>query len=180
MKTVKIYIVGKYDYSFKFSSWSYYLNYKEAVIKRNGSKYEDGSNDSALLHSLYCALQDLTEPCILKIYSKNRLYFDRPKVSKDKKVMSNIVKAVIRAGHIVEFFIDDLGQINVWEQVYGNPSKNKVETKVSTAVPDIENKETVNEVFETKTTIEPYDWRQMYQDEDFDGYNKWLGGSGGY
>ena len=122
MKEIRIYIIGKYDYHFRVSIWSYYLNYKTAVIKTNGEKYEDGSVNRALLHGLYEALQRITEPCHIIIYTKVSLGFDNPRKSIDKNTMLNIVQTIIKAGHIVEYIVaNELSQVNIWEQLYGTP-----------------------------------------------------------
>ena len=173
MKEINIYLTGKYDYSFKFSSWAYYLNYKDAVIKGVGSKYENGSMTRALLHALYEAIQRVKEPCIIRVYSKYPLGFNRSKKSNEKDLILNIVSSIIKAGHIIEYNVDKiLNQVNIWEQLYGTPinyNKHSISNKDEDDI--VKDK--------TRVIMNSYDYKSLYEDDDL--YSGgWVPGSGGY
>lgn len=180
MKDIKIYITGKYDYYFGISTWAYYLNYKTAVIKRTGSVCEQGSQQRALLHGLYEAIQCVTEPCHIDVYSKYSLGFKTPRKSREKDLILSVVTSILKAGHIIEFNVDkELNQVQIWEQLYGTPINNDDTNDIKTSKPDIKDKTTPNDVFKAETVIKPYDYKSLYEDDDLYG-DRWVPGSGGY
>ena len=181
MKDIKIYITGKHDYYFRVSTWAYYLNYKTAVIKRVGSSCEQGSPQRALLHGLYEAIQQVTEPCNIKIYSKQELGFKNPRKCREKDLILNIITAIFKAGHIVEYYVDkELNQVQIWEQLYGTPINDDGEKEIKTSEPDIKDKKTPNDVFKAEPVVKPYDYKSLYDDEDDRYGDRWVPGSGGY
>lgn len=184
MKEIKIYVVGHYDYKFKISSWAYYLNYKKAVLKRSGQIHEYGSEYRALLHGLYCALQDVTESCIITVYTKQKLLFDNPKKSRDKDFIVRIMTSVIKSGHIIKYEVDNkLEQVRIWEQVYGKHiGKEELKSSIE------ENKSSPNDVFNTHSNNileqakNKSGWDEIYKElyEDDDDRDVWRPGCGGY
>jgi hypothetical protein len=178
MKSIDIFVDGKYDYKFQLGTWIYYMSYKTAVIKRTGTYIGYGSQVRSTLCSLYMALGKIKEPCYINIYSKVPLGFRQPKKSANKDLLVNIQTAVNKAGHILNIEIDkEFSKPTMWEQVYGKPiSKQKVERTVK---PSIENKKTPNEVF-SKTESEQDRLKREWEELLNDNHGAWVPGSGGY
>ena len=182
MKSIEIFVDGKYDYKFQLSTWTYYMAYKNAVIKRVGQINESGSPTRSTLQALYKAIENVTEPCVLTVYSKIPLGFKTPKSSKNKDLLLNILLAVNKAGHILKFSIDkEFSKPMMWEQVYGNVTDSD-KTSLITAKPDIKDKKTVDKVFEQpKTTLSDEEmlkkeWEELLNEQ----HGAWVPGSGGY
>lgn len=179
MKSIDIFVEGKYDYKFQLSNWIYYMSYKTAVVKRTGQINEHGSPTRASLQALYNALEQIKEPCNIKVYSKLPLGFKVPKKSVNKDLLINIQTVVNKAGHIMSFEIDkEFSKPMMWEQVYGTPinrtSSNRITTK-----PDIENKKTPNDVF-SDTESEEEKLKREWEEVLNEGHGVWVPGSGGY
>jgi len=194
MKTVEIFVIGKYEFSSRVGTWIYYLNYKKAVIKRSGIIKNAGSPNRTTLVALYKALEKIKEPCQLLIHSKAALGFKKPKQSANKDLIFQILTTINKAGHLVTFDTqDDFGRVDIWEQVYGtnsDGSKTKIQENIikkefksgcnlNISRPDIKDKDTPNEVFNTGNSTS--NWKDMYNDllNDSKG-TSWVPGSGGY
>lgn len=192
MKSIEIFIIGKYEYKYKLGTWVYYLSYKRAVIKRTGQITNAGSPNRVTLYALYQALEKVKEPCEIVVHSKIPLGFNKPKESVNKDLLVQIQTAINKAGHIVKFDTkDDFGRVDIWEQVYGTPI-NQDKKQRAQAKPDINNKTTPNSVFETprepnytdaeieEQKAKSTDWREMYSDLMGPSQGTWVPGSGGY
>ena len=187
MRNIDIFVIGKYEYRTGIGNWIYYLNYKNAVIKRSGYVKGAGSPNRTMLISLYKALRQVTEPCNITIHSKAALGFKKPKQSTNKDMIIQIQTLINKVGHIVTFDTsDDFGRVNIWEQVYGTNSDG-TKTQLQTQKPDIINKKTANEVFEhnqseidKQVEASKEDWRAMYSDLMGPSQGCWVPGSGGY
>lgn len=186
MKNIEIYIIGNYDFNFRASIWTYYLSYKKAVIKRTGLTYENWSRNRADLQALHNALQHVIEPCKIKIYSKTRLGFDKPRLSSNKDLIVDIMSIINKEGHIVEYvFAKEMPQVDIWEQLYGTPINTSKQSNIENK-PDIKYKKTPNDVFSRDDDIikeqamQSHDWREMYNDLMDSNNNTWVPGSGGY
>lgn len=194
MKTVEVFVIGKYEYKTNIGTWIYYLNYKKAVIKRVGIIQNAGSPNRVSLFALYSALQCIKEPCNILVHSKAALGFKNPKQSHNKELIFKIQTLINKAGHIVSFdTTDDFGRVNIWEQVYG---KNSDGTKPNnkTSKPDIANAKKPNDVFSREapgeqeeydkhieeTAASQQDWRLMYSDLMCESNGNWVDGMGGY
>lgn len=189
MKNIEIFVIGKYEFTTRVGTWIYYLNYKQAVIKRSGVIRNAGSPNRTALIALYAALEKVTEPCNIIVHSKAALGFKKPKQSSNKDLIVQILTMVNKAGHIINFDTqDDFGRVNIWEQVYGTQSdgtKTKLQNskekrqKSKIEMPDIQNKSNPNDVFNTRKPTS--NWRDMYNELlDDDKGTKWTPGSGGY
>lgn len=184
MKNIEIYVIGNYDFSFKASIWAYYLSYKKAVIKRTGLTYEHWSRNRADLQALYNALQHVTEPCKIKIYSKTKLGFDKPKLSSNKDLIVDIMSIINKAGHVVEYvFTKEMPQVDIWEQLYGTPINTSRHSSLENK-PDITDKQTPNDVFAIDKNNEKQlneeqirkEWEELLKEQR----GVWVPGSGGY
>ena len=189
MKSIDIYIVGKYNYKFNMGTWEYYLSYKGAVIKRCGSRYNTQSPERTSLLALYTAINDVKEPCIIVVHSKRPLGFKFPKKSKNQDVICKIQNLINRTGHIVKYDtnIEAFNIVNSWEETYGLKGKDiyRINNTNKTCSNDkaineqitnnIKNK-TPNEVFEHNSK----DWRDMYNDIIEPSTSVWSPISGGY
>lgn len=202
MKTVEIFVIGKYEYKTNIGTWIYYLNYKKAVIKRVGTIHNAGSPNRVSLFALYSALQCVKEPCKIIVHSKAALGFKNPKQSHNKELIFKIQTLINKAGHVISFdTTDDFGRVNIWEQVYGKNSDgtkpNSFNNKISK--PDITNAKKPNDVFSRETPEErdkreqeeydkhieemaasQQDWRLMYSDLMCESNGNWVDGMGGY
>lgn len=178
MKSIDIFVEGKYDYKFQLCTWIYYMSYKQAVVKRTGQVNENGSPTRSALHALYRAISSVKEPCNIRIYSKVPLGFKVPKKSTNKDLLIDIQTAVNKAGHIISFEIDkEFSKPNMWEQVYGTPV-NQDKKSNKTTKPEISNKKTPNEVFSTESDEEKLkrEWEELLNEQN----GRWTPGSGGY
>lgn len=179
MKSIDIFVEGKYEYKFQLGTWIYYMSYKRAVVKRTGQINEYGSPTRSALQALYKAIEKIKEPCKITVYSKVPLGFKTPKKSINKDLLVNIQTAVNKAGHILNFEIDkDFSKPLMWEQVYGTPI-NKDSNINRTVKPDIGNKKTVNEVFSKEESDEEKlkrEWEELLNEQN----GRWTPGSGGY
>lgn len=181
MKSVDIFVAGEYDYKFQLGTWTYYLSYKKAIIKRTGQIYETGSPTRSSLQGLYKALDRITEPCYINVYSKTPLGFKTPKKSNNKDLLAKIQNTINRAGHIEKFEVDkEFSKPLMWEQVYGTPI-NKEHTVERTAKPNIDNKKEPNEVFSMHDNIDEkalieQEWNEILNEQ----HSAWTPGSGGY
>lgn len=193
MKSIDIYIDGIHDSRFQLNILIYYLSYKDAVIKRvKHMKTDSYSNYNMLqLLSLYEALKDVKEPCIITVHSKKETWLNKPKRSLHKDLIAKIQLLIINVGHILILKEkDDFHKVDMWEQVYGTKieSENKQKymnshvqeskniTKKDEYKPDISNANTANEVF----SKEKVDWKKLYDEALGDGDRAWVGGMGGY
>lgn len=178
MKSIDIFVEGKYDYKFQLCTWIYYMSYKQAVVKRTGQINESGSPTRSALHALYKAISSIKEPCNINVYSKVPLGFKTPKKSTNKDLLVNIQIAVNKAGHIISFDVDkDFSRPVMWEQVYGTPI-NQDNKSNRTVRPDISTKKTPNEVFNTESDEEKLkrEWEEILNEQR----SGWVPGSGGY
>lgn len=177
MKSIDIFVEGKYDYKFQLGTWIYYMSYKQAVVKRTGQINECGSPTRSALQALYNAFDNIKEPCIITVHSKVPLGFKTPKKSNNKDLLVKIQTAVNKAGHIINLEIDkEFSKPAMWEQVYGTPI-NKDSNK--TTRPDIRNKNTPNEVFSNEESDEEKlkrEWEELLNEQN----GRWTPCSGGY
>ena len=179
MKSIDIFVEGKYDYKFQLGTWIYYMSYKQAVVKRTGQINEYGSPTRSALQALYKAIEKINEPCKVTVYSKVPLGFKTPKKSINKDLLINIQTAVNKAGHILNFEIDkDFSKPLMWEQVYGTPINHDKHINKTTK-PDITNKNTPNDVFAGSESEEEKlrkEWEEILSEQ----HGVWVPGSGGY
>jgi len=185
MKEMSIYVDGKYDYRFQTIRYIYYLSYKTAVVKKSGTIVQQGSPARAQLQSLYLALQRVTEPCIINIYSKYPLGFKNPKKCNSKDLIVEILNAINKAGHIVKFIIDkEFYQVDIWEQTYGTrvPKPDNISNKQIENKPDIGDKQSPNDIFSIKedSILSKEEQLQKEYEELNNDMNVWVPGSGGY
>lgn len=208
MKKIEIYVRGTYSYKFRCGTWEYYLSYKRAVIKRYGTVYDIQSQNRTVLYGLYMALQQVTEPCLIEIHTKEKLGFKTPKKSVNSDMLARIQNLINRAGHEIKIVENcDFAKVDMWEQVYGTPIEkytyNKKENKSAKITNDtsFESIETDQNLIDFKHKIkgtqnakpdisnassprevfkgsESHDWRSMY--DDLDDGPAWQPGSGGY
>lgn len=181
MKEISIFVDGKYEPRFKNIKYVYYLSYKTAVIKRAGNIIQEGSPARAQLQSLYLALQRVTEPCTINIYSKRPLGFENPKECNNKDLIAEIWNLICKAGHIINFKIDkEFYQVQIWEQTYG--SKAPEHEKAKESLPDIEDKESINDVFavEEENILDKRERLRREYEELYNDTSVWVPGSGGY
>lgn len=178
MKSIDIFVEGKYDYKFQLGTWIYYMSYKQAVVKRTGQINEQGSPTRSALQALYKAIESIKEPCSITVYSKVPLGFKTPKKSKNKDLLVSIQTAVNKAGHIVKLDIDsEFSKPIMWEQVYGTPINQDKSNK--TNIHSIDSKKTPNEVFEIQESDEEKlkrEWEELLNERS----GRWTPGSGGY
>ena len=182
MKNIDIYISSKYDYSSDYGIWTYYLNYKKAVIKRCGNLKSTRNMSRLALIALYNALQHVHEPCSITIHSKISLGFDRPKRSVSRDIIIKIQQLINESGHVINLDISgDFNIVNIWEQVYGTP--------VKINEPYIEETRSSEEKFNHQENKNNKDyshkpkssnWKDMYEDLMSDTHSAWVTGSGGY
>lgn len=179
MKSIDIFVEGRYDYKFQLGTWIYYMSYKQAVVKRTGQINEHGSPTRSALQALYKALDNVKEHCNITVYSKVPLGFKTPKKSTNKDLLVKVQTIVNKAGHIVIFEIDkEFSKPTMWEQVYGTPI-NQDSNNSRTVKPDISNKKTPNEVFINEESDEEKlkrEWEELLNEQN----GRWTPISGGY
>jgi len=183
MKEMSIYVDGKYYYQFKTIRYVYYLSYKTAVIKQTGDIIQEGSPARAQLQSLYLALQRVNEPCIINVYSKYPLGFKSPRKCNSKDLISEIINLINRAGHIVKFIVDrEFYQVKIWEQTYGTKVPKPVSNIDKDSKPDIQGKESPNEIFSIRenSILDKEEQLQKELEELRTDRTVWVPGSGGY
>lgn len=203
MQTIEIFILGKYEYKTNIGNWIYYLNYKDAVIKRCGYINQASSPNRTLLVALKMALQQVNVPCNILIHSRAQLGFKNPKHSANKDLIIEIQNMINMMGHVVVFdTADDFGRVNIWEQVYGRgnvvktPQNNKPNRFAGITNPNdvFKRSEENNKKLEAELkrqqaeidrniqeqALQSRDWREMYDDLMSDSHGAWVPGSGGY
>lgn len=150
MKHIDVYVNGSYDYAVRMGYWVYYLSYRGAVLKRTNWVQGNGNYTRIVLWGLCKALEAITEPCDITVHSKTALGYKNPKRSSNKDLLIRVLVAVSNAGHTIDFVVDDLHQVEMWEQVYGKEVDGAPRSKRGTSVkPDIKNIKSPNEVFNT-------------------------------
>lgn len=178
MKSIDIFVEGKYDYKFQLGTWIYYMSYKKAVVKRTGHINEYGSPTRSALQALYKALDNVKEPCNITVYSKVPLGFKTPKKSNNKDLLVRVQTVVNKAGHVINLEIDkEFSKPTMWEQVYGTPINSDKCYKTSKTA--ISSNKTPNEAFEiTKSDEEMLkkEWEELLNEQN----GRWTPGSGGY
>ena len=172
MKNIDIYLTSEYDYKFQIGSYAYYLSYKDAVIKRCGTKYNCKHANRALLIAFHEALSKVIEPCIITVHSKYNLGFDHPKRTTNQDLFAKIQNTINKAGHIVIYDTDkdSFNIVNTWEEIYGSGRK-KLDTMNNGHK---EENKAVHEATYNKS------WEDMYKDLLVDSHEKWTPISGGY
>lgn len=171
MKTIHIYVLGKFEYKTGIGTWIYYLNYKDAVIKRTGNIENAKCPVRVALYSLYIALQQVKEPCYIIIHSKAALGFKYPKKSSNKDILVKIQRVINNLGHSVEMIVDtDFSIIDEWENMYNKPKTNR-QQKPQERYPAAYIEQKINE---------NKDWRSMYSDLMGPSEGAWQAGMGGY
>lgn len=170
MKVVDIYLIGKYDYNTKVGNWIFYMTHRGAVMKQSGYIENAGSHVRTALYALIQALGRIKEPCELRIHSKANLGFLNMQRSKNKDLLMEVQRYIVKAGH--EFSHDTnfpSDEIEKWEEDNNRRKKQREQREQDEYDRHIE-----------EQAMQSQDWRAMYSDLMGPSQGCWVPGSGGY
>lgn len=176
MKTVDIYLIGKYDYKSHTGCWIYYMTCMGAVLKDSRETNGESSSSRLALIALINAINRIKFPCIINIHTRNSMSFRNIKKSKNKDLLEQILMMLIKAGH--EFNIDnnvDNKLIESWEIKYGNKKQKDEDKKY-----EHKSAKEINKSLEKQAEQVSQDWRAMYSDLMGPSEGAWVPGCGGY
>lgn len=183
MRTIDLFLIGKYDYKSQSGEWIYYITYRGAVKKESRITNGKSSASRLAIIALLNALNCINTPCNIRIHTKNNMSFNNIKKSINKDLLEKAMNSIINAGH--QFTIDNNVEENVilaWEYEYGNKAKKDEEINKIKQQQKLEKKiqQEMDKQLEKQAEQHNQDWRAMYSDLMGPSEGIWRPGSGGY
>lgn len=176
---INIYVLGEYDNKTKVGVWTFYMEFKGAVMKRCGIVKNTSSATRMALVAFEQALDHINRPSTLHVHSNLALGFGNIKESRNKDILKRIQTNFIKAGHQVEYNKDlDMRLIDGWEineqqKRYNNQNNTDTENSAMT-------KEQEDEIYDEMASRHKMTYEEMYADLDGPSNDKWVPGMGGY
>lgn len=157
MKKIEIYVDGQYKFQDAQEYWVYYIFYKakngkEAIVSKRGYINGYGNDTRAVLEALKNSLGRLIEPCEIDVYTKKAIKnkFSHAKNTANKDIILDILIDIVNNRHIVKFNVDSKFAKPLSCKAYTKEEQREKEKHREKLAykPDIDNKETIDDVFE--------------------------------